>query len=395
MRAQHIYRLYILVIFLVLIQSTGCEAKPTQLKTGAEQTELYIPLLKGKQLALVVNQSSIVERKHLIDTLLTLNLNVKAIFAPEHGLRGNEDAGALISDGKDAKTGLPVYSLHGKTKKPLSEQLKGIDVVVFDMQDVGVRFFTYISTMHYVMEACAENNKTLVILDRPNPLGFYVDGPVLRPAFRSFVGMHPIPVIHGLTVGELALMINGEGWLAGGLKCDLRVIQAKHWDHTSRYTLPVKPSPNLPNQQSILLYPSLCFFEATDVSIGRGTLFPFQVIGYPHEDFGSFCFTPEGIPGMSMHPKHKDKKCYGVDLRLLEHIPNFTLSYLLDAKSKLTAKGQFITRPDWFNLLAGNDELQNQILDGMSEEQIRKSWEEELKSYKEMRKKYLLYADFE
>ena len=282
---------------------------------GAERSELYLPFLKDKRIALVVNQTSMVDTMHLVDFLLSKNINVKKIFAPEHGFRGNIDRGKHFNNNIDKKTGLPIIAMYGKNRKPKAEQLKDIDVVVFDIQDVGVRFFTYISSMHYVMEACAENNKKVIILDRPNPLGDYVDGPVLKPKFKSFVGMHQIPVVHGLTIGELALMINEEGWLKNGVKCDLEIIKMQNYNHSIHYYLPIKPSPNLPNDISIRLYPSLCFFEATNVSIGRGTKFPFQVIGYPNKKFGNFTFTPKDIPGMQINPLHENEVCYGINLQ--------------------------------------------------------------------------------
>lgn len=396
MKNSYKYIGFVFLFSLILFQGVACKNESKNgILVGADRVDAYLTLLQDKRVALVVNHTSVVGKTHLIDTLLTLKVDVKAIFSPEHGLRGQEDAGAEIEDGKDIKTGLPVYSLHGKTRKPLAEQLENIDVVVFDMQDVGVRFYTYISTMHYVMESCAENNKMMIILDRPNPLGFYVDGPVLKKEFKSFVGMHPIPVVHGLSVGELAHMINGEGWLKDGLRCEIKVISCENWDHSKKYKLPLKPSPNLPNQRSVLLYPSLCFFEATDVSVGRGTLFPFQVYGYPLDDFGPFKFTPKSIKGMSLNPKQQNIECFGEDLRMVQNPPKLTLSYLLQAKEKMPAGKPFITRKAWFNLLAGNDELQIQIESGMSEAQIKNTWQADLNTYKQMRKNYLLYPDFQ
>ena len=363
------------------------------LQIGAARTEQYLPALEGKRVGLLVNHTSILPREgkdiHLLDFLLEQGVEVTTIFAPEHGFRGTADAGEKVASGKDPKTGLPVVSLYGNNKKPRPEQLENIDVLLFDIQDVGARFYTYISSMHYAMEACAENGKTFMVLDRPNPHGHYVDGPVLEPEFRSFVGMHPIPVVHGLTVGELAKMINSEGWLSGGIQCALKVIPMANYTHSTSYTLPVKPSPNLPNQQAIQLYPSLCFFEGTPMSIGRGTPFPFQVIGYPREKFGDFSFTPESTPGAAKHPKHEDKKCYGVDLRQAPAPTQLDLSYLIGYYEKYEAKDAFFT--SFFDLLAGTDKLRAQIKEGASEAEIRESWMPELEDYKALRQKYLLY----
>jgi uncharacterized protein YbbC (DUF1343 family) len=371
--------------------------KTTQTRTmmlGIEQTQNYLPLLQNKHVALVVNHSSIMIQNnkaiHLVDTLLAQKIKIKKVFAPEHGFRGDADAGETVKNDIDIKTGLPIVSLYGKNKKPTPEQLADIDVVVFDIQDVGVRFFTYISTMHYVMEACAENNKLCIILDRPNPNGDYVDGCVLQKGFESFIGMHPIPVVHGLTVGELALMINGEGWLKDGKKCRLEVIKMQHYTHKTPYILPIKPSPNLPNQQSIRLYPSLCFFEGTPLSVGRGTDFPFQVIGYPNPKMGSFSFTPVSKKGMAKNPLFENQVCYGIDLRNIDP-PPFTLSYLIDFYKKYPEKDKYFSQ--FFDKLAGNSQLKEQIKQGMSEKQIRETWKKGLEEYQTLRKKYLLYDD--
>ncbi len=363
--------------------------------TGAERPEAYIHLIKKKRVALVVNQTSLVNNTHLVDFLSKENINIVKIFAPEHGFRGDIDRGEHFSSNIDKKTGIPIIAMYGKNRKPKAEQLKDVDIVIFDIQDVGVRFYTYISSMHYVMEACAENSIKMIVLDRPNPLGDYVDGPVLKLKYKSFVGMHQIPAVHGLTVGELALMINGESWLKNGIKCDLEVIKAKNYDHSKTWSLKIKPSPNLPNDISIRLYPSLCFFEATSVSIGRGTNFPFQVIGYPDKEFGNFTFTPKDIPGMQMNPIHENKKCYGIDLRNSGKHTFFTLKYLIDFANKFDNKSELITKKYWFNLLAGNGILAKQITSGMREEEIKKTWQKDLEEYKKMRKKYLLYIDFE
>lgn len=367
--------------------------KDKKTETGDKQYAEYLPLLKGKKIAIVANQTSVIDSVHLLDFLLFKNVNVVKVFALEHGFRGNIDRGQNFSAEIDRKTGIPIVAMYGKNRKPKAEQLTDIDIVIFDIQDVGVRFYTYISSMHLVMEACAENNKKLIILDRPNPLGFYIDGPVLKPEFKSFVGMHPIPIVHGLTVGELALMINGEGWLKNGLKCDLIVIKAKNYKHSDKWHINIKPSPNLPNDKAILLYPSLCFFEATQVSIGRGTKFPFQVIGYPDSSFGNFTFIPEDIPGKQINPVQEGKTCYGIDLRKTNNV-KFTLRYLIEFYNKFHNKSKFITRKKWFNLLAGNSDLYKQIMSGMSEEAIRKTWQKDIMTFKKKRKKYLLYLDF-
>lgn len=348
----------------------------------------YLPLLQDKNVALIVNQTSLVGNTHIVDTLLSRGVKIKKVFAPEHGFRGEADAGEHIQNAVDTKTSLPIISLYGKNKKPSAEQLADIDLVIFDIQDVGARFYTYISTMHYAMEACAENNKAFLVLDRPNPNGHYVDGPILEPAYQSFVGMHPIPVVHGLTVGELALMINGEQWLENAVTCDLQVITAKNYAHNDTYILPVRPSPNLPNQQSIALYPSICFFEGTPVSLGRGTPFPFQAIGYPDPKFGDFTFTPVSTPG-AKNPPLQNQLCYGKDLRKVAVKPGIDLSYLIEFYRKSTDKEKFFT--SFFNLLAGTDQLRKQIVQGMSEAEIKQTWQKPLDDYKSMRKKYMLY----
>uniref|UniRef100_UPI0032162985 exo-beta-N-acetylmuramidase NamZ family protein n=1 Tax=uncultured Draconibacterium sp. TaxID=1573823 RepID=UPI0032162985 len=382
---------FVLLIIFSLLQS--CTAK--DIKVGAEQPGLYLPSLKNKKVGLVVNNTSLVQGVHLVDYLLENEVKLAKIFAPEHGFRGDVSAGGEITDGVDTKTGLPVLSLYGKNKKPTKEHLSGLDVVVFDIQDVGCRFYTYISTLHLVMEACAENNVPLIVLDRPNPNGDYVAGPIRKPGFESFVGMDPIPIVHGCTVGELANMINGEGWHKANQKCELTVVPVKNYDHNMRYSLPERPSPNLPNDLAIRLYPSLCFFEATSVSVGRGTDYPFQVLGGLQEDLGDYEFTPRSIPGVALNPLNKDQKCYGVDLHLLNEAPKFTLKYFLDFYNKYENKEDFLTRERWLNLLAGTDDLIKQIRLGKSEVEILESWQPELDKFKELRKKYLLYPDFE
>ena len=367
-------------------------AAQSLLQTGAEQTTSYLPLLQGKRVAMVVNQTSVIGKSHEVDSLLALGVNIKLIYAPEHGFRGDADAGAHISNATDTKTGLPIYSLYGKNKKPTAEQLKDVDVVLFDIQDVGARFYTYISTMHYVMEACAEQNKQLLVLDRPNPNGYYVDGPVLEASNKSFVGMHPIPVVHGLTVGELARMINGEKWLAGQKSCPLTVIPVANYTHKTRYSLPVKPSPNLPNDLAIQLYPSICLFEGTTVSVGRGTEWPFQVIGSPFYKWKEFSFTPRPLPGATSPPL-LNQVCYGRKLTEKDVPGQFSLAFVIDFYRNSTNQDKFFI--NFFNTLAGTNTLKNQIQAGLSEAEIRASWQPALNQYKNMRRAYLLYPDFE
>jgi uncharacterized protein YbbC (DUF1343 family) len=382
-----------MVIFVVGLTLTG-NASQNKILTGADQPNIYLSKLKGMNLALVVNQTSRIGDQHLVDFLLSKKINIKRIFAPEHGFRGEAGAGELIDNSKDGKTGIPIISIYGKNRKPSAEQLSGIDIVIFDIQDVGCRFYTYISTLHNMMEACAENDKTLLILDRPNPNGDYIDGPVLQPAFRSFVGMDPIPVVHGCTIGELAQMINGEKWLANGVQTRLEIIKVANYTHSSKYEPPVRPSPNLPNYLAIRLYPSLCLFESTSVSVGRGTHFPFQVLGYPDQSFGTFSFTPQSLKGMEINPLQKDKKCFGDDFRELKEVPHFTLSYFITWLHKFKNREEFLTRSQWFNQLMGNDQVFKLILEGKDEADIRKSWETELAGYAVIRQKYLLYPDF-
>jgi uncharacterized protein YbbC (DUF1343 family) len=389
--------LYIPLVFLLWFSvSTALQAKE-RVVLGAEQVEAVVGLVKGQRVALVVNQTSILEnpqQTHLLDTLLAQGVDVRKVFAPEHGFRGTGEAGADIKDSRDRKTGVPILSIYGKNKKPTAAQLQDIDVVIFDIQDVGVRFYTYISTMHYVMEACAENDKTLVVLDRPNPNDF-VDGPMRKKGYESFVGVDPLPVLHGLTVGELARMINGERWLKTKPdSCRLAVVALKHWRHGDPYWLPVRPSPNLPNEQSVRLYASLGWFEATQVSIGRGTYWPFQVIGYPDKAYGAFSFTPEPIEGMDSNPLQKGKVCYGVDLREYPFEGGLTLRFFLEFFEKAGRSASFFARPEWFDLLAGNRELRAYITAGLSEAEIRLLWQEDLEAYKAMRKRYLLYPDY-
>ena len=391
------------LIVLCCAIGTGCKGKtsvaatnePTPIVTGAEQLDLYLPLLEGKKVGMMGNQTSIVGDKHLVDVLLENKVDVKFAFAPEHGFRGDIERGEKVSNDVDAQTGLPLYSLYGKHSNNSDSLVASVDVMIFDIQDVGARFYTYTASMHRVMELCARNNKPIIVLDRPNPNGDQVDGPVRKDdKFKSGVSFHKVAMIHGLTVGELAKMINGEGWLENGAQCDLTVVPVKGYTHKTQYEVPVVPSPSLPNHISIRLYMSLCLFEGTEVNIGRGTDFPFQVVGYPDPSFGEFTFTPESRPGMSAHVEQKGTLCYGIDLRGLDpEKATFTLKYVLDAYHKIP--DNFFTRADFFDKLAGTDKLREQIIAGMTEEQIRDSWKEELAEYKTMRKKYLLYEDFE
>lgn len=378
------------IIYVLIAVSCSNAQTHNEITVGAEQLDIYLPKLQGKTIAVVVNQTSTIGETHLVDTLFSSGVKMKHIFAPEHGFRGKADAGETIQNGKDINTGLPIISLYGKNKKPNAEQLQGLDLVIFDIQDVGVRFYTYISTMHYIMEACAEHNIPLMILDRPNPNGHYIDGPVLEKEFKSFVGMHPIPVVHGLTVAELAQMINGEGWLKNNLQCKLDIIKTKGWHHQMPYDLPTKPSPNLPNATAINLYPSLCFFEPTQISVGRGTYMPFQIIGSPDSE-GNFSFTPISIDGMSKYPKHENKLCIGLDLRQSPPLDSINLEYLVTFYQDRKNKETFFTNPKFFNLLAGNSTLQQQIKEGKSAKEIRSSWKADLEAYTKMRKKYLIY----
>ncbi|MEM9546002.1 MAG: DUF1343 domain-containing protein [Bacteroidota bacterium] len=370
--------------------------KVTDIIPAAENVAEYYELLQGKRVAMVVNQTSQIGSKHLVDSLLDLKVDIVKIFAPEHGFRGDADAGEVIKDGRDIKSGLPVVSLYGKKKKPTAEDLIGIEVIVFDIQDVGARFYTYISSLHYVMEACAENGVQLVVLDRPNPNAHYIDGPVLENEFTSFVGMHPVPVVYGMTIGEYAQMINGEGWLKDGITTDLKVIHNRNYSHDSYYELPIKPSPNLPNFQSILLYPSLCFFEGTQISVGRGTNSQFQILGHPKYVNGDFSFTPKSMQG-AKYPKHENKLCQGVNLQHLTtgglfDLKRLDLSYLINAYSVLSDQNEeFFLNNNFFEKLAGTQSLRKQIKEEWTEEQIRESWREGLEQFKLKRTKYLIY----
>ena len=394
-----------LIFLAIIIQSFAIQAQPAHRKliyiqdkdieTGAEQISSWSAKVQGKRIGLVAHASSYINETHLVDSMLSLDMNLVKVFAPEHGFRGTASAGAKIEDEKDPKTGLPIISLYGSNKKPKAEQLKDIDIMLFDLQDVGVRFYTYLSTLHYVMQACAENNIPLIILDRPNPNGYYTPGPILRPEYASFVGMHPIPVVHGNTLGEMANMINGEGWLGEGLSCDFEVIAVKGYERRMIYELPRKPSPNLPTKESVYMYPSLCFFEGTDVSVGRGTDYPFQVYGAPFL-MGSFQFVPEDREG-AMNPKWEGKVCYGEHLgqfaqNQFSNPRNLYLRYLVKAHYRHQRMG--IEKPffnTFFDKLAGTDELRLRIQAGQTEEQILAAWEPMLKAYRTKRKQYLIY----
>lgn len=363
------------------------------IKVGAAQLELYLPQLKDKTIALVVNQTSTIGNQHLVDSLLTHGINIKTIFAPEHGFREMADAGAKIADARDPKTQLPIVSLYGAKRKPTPADLKDIDLIIFDIQDVGARFYTYISSMHYVMEACAENNVDFMVLDRPNPNGHYVDGPILDTAFSSFVGMHPIPVVHGMTIGEYAKMVNGEGWLNKGVQCDLEVIPCQNYTHQTFYEVPIKPSPNLPNARAIYLYPSLCFFEGTVVNEGRGTNKQFQVYGDPKSTIGDYEYIPVAMPG-AQSPKHQNKLCRGFDLSnipldSLQAQKQLNLNYLITFYRAYPEPDQFFN--NFFDKLAGNAILRQQIVAGNNEGEIRATWQEGLANFKKIRAKYLIY----
>jgi uncharacterized protein YbbC (DUF1343 family) len=364
---------------------------------GAYITGKYVPLLKGKKIGLVANNTSLINKTHLLDSLVSMKVNVIKIFGPEHGFRGDQPDGKEIMNGKDPKTGVVVVSLYGNHKKPTKADLEDIDIMIFDIQDVGARFYTYISTLTYVLEACAENNIPLIVLDRPNPNGYYVDGPILEPQYASFVGLHPVPVVYGMTIGEYAAMVNGEKWLKEGKQCSLTIIKCDNYTHKSRYQLPERPSPNLQDMKAIYLYPSLCLFEGTVVSVGRGTDKPFKVFGHPKLSSGKYSFTPKPIKGVSEDPPLKGQLCYGQNLEkaadLIKNNGHLELMWLIESYKNLYSKTEFFT--NYFDKLAGNSKLREQIISGKSEIEIRHSWQSDLDAFKKIRKKYLLYPDFE
>jgi len=389
------YLLTFILCFFIL-QSACTQNKTDKILPAAERFTQYQSLLKNKKIAVVANQASLVGDNHLVDYLLEKKVNLLKIFSPEHGFRGHADAGEKVKDGIDSKTNLPIVSLYGKHKKPYPEDFDGVDMVVFDLQDVGVRFYTYLSTLHYMMEACAENEIPLLVLDRPNPNAHYIDGPVLESDCKSFVGLHPVPIVYGMSIGEYAKMINGEKWLKNGIQCNLTVIPCANWTRDIVYNMPIKPSPNLPNYQSIQLYPSLCFFEGTVVSAGRGTDFPFQTYGHPLISKGDFEFKPRSIAGASKNPKFKGQICKGEDLRKvnIDHLRSrqqLDLSFLLKGYADLNKKTDFFNT--FFEKLAGTKQLRQQIIKGKSEAEIRMSWHKKLNEFKIIRKKYLIYPN--
>ena len=371
--------------------------KPLKIATitlGNEQTDKYVTSLLNKRIAIVGNQTSVIGKTHLVDSLLALGIQVKKVFAPEHGFRGVADNGEHVSNETDKKSGLRIISLYGSNSKPTAEQLADVDIVVYDIQDVGARFYTYISTLHYVMEACAENNKKLIVLDRPNPNGHYLDGPILEPEYASFVGMHPVPIVYAMTIGEYAAMINGEKWLKNGVSCSLEIIPCLNYSHDTFYSIPIPPSPNLQTDKSIAFYPSLCLFEGTTISVGRGTERPFEIFGHPKFSKTSFTFTPTPRLG-SKNPPFLNQLCKGIDLSGELNTPLYQLdiSILLRAKKLLANRDVFINSPSFFNKLAGNSKLKNQIEKNASEKEIRKSWQPGLDEFKIKRAKYLIYPD--
>ncbi|MBK7211706.1 MAG: DUF1343 domain-containing protein [Bacteroidales bacterium] len=390
------------IIFLALLMmAVACKSQSSSNKAatvlpGCYSMDSYLPLLKGKKVGFVGNHTSLIANSHLVDTLLTRGITISKIFGPEHGFRGDAADGSKIENSKNPVTGIPVISLYGSHYKPSKDDMKGIDIMVFDIQDVGCRFYTYISTLTYIMEACAENSVPLIVLDRPNPNGYYVDGPILDTEFSSYIGKHPVPVVYGMTIGEYANMVNGEKWLEGGIKCDLKIIPCQAYTHSSRYMLPVKPSPNLPTMNSIYLYPSLCFFEGTVVSVGRGTDYPFEIIGHPNYVVGSYKFTPRSIKGVSEFPPFEGVECFGTNLSAnaasLSKNGKIELSWLIFMYQTLNLGDKFFL--PYFNKLAGSDVLQKQIQQGLSAKAIRESWNPDLEKFRSIRKKYLLYPDF-
>jgi uncharacterized protein YbbC (DUF1343 family) len=400
---------FALLLSLLIVIQTGCFSQKKKntidqkkIATGAEQTEKYLPQLKGKRVAIMANQTSIIGKTHLVDSLKSLGVNIVKVFGPEHGFRGNASAGAIIEDEVDAKSGIPIISLYGRKNKPSKEDMADIDVLIYDLQDVGVRYYTNINALSRLMESCQESGKTMIILDRPNPNAYLIDGPILDMKFRSGIGMFPIPMSHGLTVGEFARMANGEGWLTNAVKCDLKIIPVANYNHSMPYTLPVPPSPNLNTQQAIMLYPSTCMFEATYLNHGRGTYFPFTVLGSPElEGIYDFSYTPTSIKGMSETPLFMNLKCYGLDLRKydvekLRASGKINIQWIMELYNKHPYKEKFFDSKlsremNTIEIQIGTDLFRKQIIEGRSEEEIRKTWEPGLSNYKEMRKKYLLY----
>lgn len=383
--------LVMVTVMTLLPAMAGCQPtrKATTL-TGADQMDLIVASAAGKQVGLFANHTATVGNKHLLDTMLSKGIKVTRIFSPEHGFRGDADAGETVAGGTDPRTGIQIVSLYGPSKKPSADQLAGLDIIFFDMQDIGARFFTYISSLHYMMEACARDGKKLIILDRPNPNGSYVDGPVMQPAFKSFVGMHPVPIVHGMTIGEYARMVNAEGWLEGGKRCDLEVIGVKYWKHSEPWHVAIKPSPNLPNDHAIALYPSTCLFEGTVLSIGRGTQSPFEQAGHPSLR-GKFdhSFTPVSIPGMAKTPVLQDQLCFGIDFRKDPVRDHIDLDHLITLYQAFPDKEKFFN--SYFDKLAGTAELKEQIRSGMPAAKIREGWKKDLEAFRKIRAKYLLY----
>lgn len=393
---RYIYLFLLLTILNSLLYADTLKSaiQADGLQLGIEQTEAYLPLLKGKRVAVLANQTSVLNKVHLLDTLLAQNINVVKIFSPEHGFRGEAEAGKYIDNSIDTKTGLPIISLYGANKKPLRTEFDNVDIVVFDIQDVGARFYTYISTMHNMMEVCADFNIPLLILDRPNPHGFYVDGPILDSMQRSFVGMHPVPIVHGMTLAEYALMIKGEKWLSHKKSPPLEVIKMKNYTHDTEYKIEIPPSPNLRSMAAIYAYPSLCLFEGTPVSVARGTLRPFEQYGFPHCPVGQDTFTPKPIEGLSVKPMYNDQICTGFDISeeaeaYVKKNKQLNLSYVIGMYEAYPEKDKFFK--DFFNRLAGTSKLKDQIKSGMTEDEIRATWQSDLDAYKTIRAKYLLY----
>lgn len=390
------YIFSILLILLVVIVFTDCSSQnKSVIITGADQTSKYFPYLKGKNVAMTINQSSTIGKKPSIDSLMSCGIKVVKIFGPEHGFRGKASDGAAIENDIDLRSGVPIISLYGVYNKPTKEDLAGVDIMIFDIQDVGVRFYTFLSTLHNVMEACADNNIELIVLDRPNPNDSYIDGPIREENFKSFIGMDPIPILHGMTFGEYAQMLNGEGWLENNVKCKLKVIEMLNYEHGKPYVLHIPPSPNLNTQQSILLYPSLCLFEGTEISQGRGTYFPFQVLGNPElKGKYAFSFKPVSIMGMSENPPQLNLECYGLDLRnyntnIFKETGRINLSWLIEFYNAYPFKDKFFNK--YFDKLAGTNKMREQIIAGKTEKEIQDSWEPELSQYKNTRTKYLIY----